>query len=63
MNKTIQLRDKQEFLHIQGNVKKSPHHFKKFIERYITEMKSNPKAPSNDFRFCTLSNYHLELNI
>lgn len=63
MNKTIQLRDKQEFLHIQGNVKKITRHFKKLVERYITEMKNNPKAPSNDFRFCTLSNYHLELNI
>ncbi|TNH00109.1 hypothetical protein FHQ26_11520 [Testudinibacter sp. TR-2022] len=63
MNKNIQLRDKQEFLNIQGNVKKIIRNFKKFVERYITEVKNNSAIPSDDFRFCTLVNYHLELKI
>lgn len=63
MNKNIQLRNKQEFLNIQGNVKKITRNFKKFVERYITEMKIHPESLSNDFRFSTLSNYHSELKI
>lgn len=63
MNKNIQLRDKQEFLNIQGNVKKITRHFKKFVERYITEVKNHSAAISDDFQFCTLVNYHSELKI
>ncbi|MFC0323681.1 type III toxin-antitoxin system TenpIN family toxin [Gallibacterium melopsittaci] len=63
MNTNIQLRDKQEFLCIQGNVKKIIRNFKKFVERYITEMKNSPEKLSNDFQFCTLINYHSELKI
>jgi protein AbiQ len=63
-SKNIQLSDKQEFLCVQGNVRKIIRSFKKFVERYITENKnkSNQNIHS-DFRYCTLQNYHKELKL
>lgn len=61
-NQNIQLSDKQEFLCVQGNVKKIVRLFKKFVERYITEKKNGLETHS-DFRYCTLQNYHNELKL